>query len=171
MTKSLRLLTLCLALLVAFGCSGEKKDADVAETTEAPAAEAPVADASGTSAEPDYVSVQHILVGFEGSVPGKAITRTQVDAAAFAAELLERARGGEDFDALVKEYTDDSYPGIYDMANHHAKENLEQQILPRKGIVPAFGNVGFKLAVDEIGLAQYDAQDSPFGYHIIKRVK
>ena len=63
MKKSLRLLTLCLALLVAFGCSGEKKDADVAETTEAPAAEAPVADASGTSAEPDYGSVQHILFG------------------------------------------------------------------------------------------------------------
>ena len=45
MAKSLRLIVLCLALLVALGCSGETNDADVAETTETPAAEAPAVDA------------------------------------------------------------------------------------------------------------------------------
>ena len=32
-------------------------------------------------------------------------------------------------------------------------------------------NVGFNLNVGDIGIADYDAHDSPFGYHIIKRVK
>ncbi len=168
MTNSLRLIALCLVLLMAWGCSGEKKDADVAEV---PAEEAPVADTTDVSAEPDYVSVQHILVAFEGSVPGKNITRSQVDAAAFAAELLKRAQDGEDFDALVKGHTDDAPPGIYHMANFGAKEDFDNMILPRKGMVAAFGDVGFLLAVGEIGLAPYDAQSSPFGYHIIKRVK
>jgi parvulin-like peptidyl-prolyl isomerase len=38
-------------------------------------------------------------------------------------------------------------------------------------MVPAFGNVGFKLAVGEIAVADYDPKTSPFGYHLIKRVK
>ena len=38
-------------------------------------------------------------------------------------------------------------------------------------MVPAFGNVGFKLAVDEIGVADYDPTTSPYGWHVIKRVK
>jgi len=47
----------------------------------------------------------------------------------------------------------------------------------RTAMVPAFGNVGWRLAVGEIGVAPYDgetrpeARQSPFGYHIIKRLK
>jgi parvulin-like peptidyl-prolyl isomerase len=38
-------------------------------------------------------------------------------------------------------------------------------------MVPAFGNVGFKLEVGEIGIADYDPLTSKYGYHIIKRVR
>jgi parvulin-like peptidyl-prolyl isomerase len=38
-------------------------------------------------------------------------------------------------------------------------------------MVPAFGNVGFALKVGEIGIADYDPHTSPFGWHIIKRLK
>jgi parvulin-like peptidyl-prolyl isomerase len=38
-------------------------------------------------------------------------------------------------------------------------------------MVPAFGNVGFALNVGEIGIADFDPQTSPFGWHIIKRLK
>ena len=41
----------------------------------------------------------------------------------------------------------------------------------RDRMVPAFGNVGFVLAVGEIGIADYDPVASPFGFHIIKRVR
>ena len=41
----------------------------------------------------------------------------------------------------------------------------------RGQMVPAFGNVGFKLKLGEIGVADYDAKTSPYGYHVIKRVE
>jgi parvulin-like peptidyl-prolyl isomerase len=41
----------------------------------------------------------------------------------------------------------------------------------RTGMVPAFGNVGFPLKVGEVGMAEHDARNSPYGWHIIKRVE
>ena len=41
----------------------------------------------------------------------------------------------------------------------------------RDNMVPAFGNVGFPLALGEIGVADYDPSTSPYGYHVIKRVE
>ncbi len=41
---------------------------------------------------------------------------------------------------------------------------------PRSAMVSAFGDVGFELNVGEIGLATFDADASPFGWHIIKRL-
>lgn len=45
------------------------------------------------------------------------------------------------------------------------------QAFPRSQMAPAFGNVGFRLKVGEIGLAPYDSRDSQFGWHIIKRLE
>ena len=41
---------------------------------------------------------------------------------------------------------------------------------PRSAMVSAFGDVGFDLEVGELGLATFDAEASPFGWHIIKRL-
>ncbi|MBL7008273.1 MAG: peptidylprolyl isomerase [Planctomycetes bacterium] len=49
--------------------------------------------------------------------------------------------------------------------------SLPPQPLPRKGMAKAFGDVGFSLQVGEIGMAEYHAIDSRFGWHIIKRIK
>lgn len=38
-------------------------------------------------------------------------------------------------------------------------------------MVPGFGNVGWRLQPGEIGVAPYDAKKSPYGWHIIKRLK
>ena len=121
--------------------------------------------------EPDRVTIQHILIGFEGSVPGKPITRTLEEAHTLAQLVFEKARAGEDFDALVKQYTDDSHPGIYKMANHGVAVDRNQGIYLRSGMVPVFGNVGFVLKVAEVGLGKYDPQKSKYGWHIIKRLE
>jgi len=42
---------------------------------------------------------------------------------------------------------------------------------PRDRMVSAFGNVGFAISPGNIGIADYDPADSPFGWHIIKRLK
>jgi parvulin-like peptidyl-prolyl isomerase len=170
--KMLRLLVLLPVLLVAFGCGGEKKGENKAQADEKPATET----ASGEMAvdranQPDYISVQHILIAFQGSIPGKEVTRSKEEAGELARQIFERAQGGEDFDALVKEYTDDAYPGIYKMANTGVAPDMANKVFPRDGMVKAFGDVGFPLAVGEIGLAEYDATSSPYGWHIIKRVE
>ena len=66
--------------------------------------------------------------------------------------------------------TDDAFPGRYGMANRGVTPAGGNEYA-RDGMVPAFGNVGFKLAVGEIGIADYDPATSPYGWHIIKRVQ
>ncbi len=127
--------------------------------------------------EDDRITVQHILIGFQeavgfgGNVPDKAQGRTQEDARKLAYELLDRAKAGEDFDKLVEEYTDDSAPGVYSLSNIGVAADQAAGEYGRKNMVPAFGDVGFKLKVGEIGIADYDPATSPYGWHIIKRVK
>jgi hypothetical protein len=120
--------------------------------------------------EPEHITVQHILVGFTGSVGKKDIRRTRDEAAALAQKILELARTGVSMDELMAQYgTDDSPPGIYGLSNRGVEPKPGNS--KRDGMVPAFGNVGFKLAVDEVGLAPHHETDSPYGWHIIKRVK
>ncbi|MDC1142070.1 peptidylprolyl isomerase [Planctomycetota bacterium] len=106
----------------------------------------------------ENIEVQHVLIGVKAGLP--AATRDEKEARAFALEIYKRAQDGEDFDSLVKEYTDDSHPGIYPMDQSS-----------RKGMVPAFGDVGWRLKVGEIGMSDYDPATSKFGFHIIKRLK
>jgi len=119
--------------------------------------------------EPDVVVVQHILIGFKKTVSGKTLDRTKKQAQALAEELLARARSGEDFDALVKEYTDDQYPGIYRLTNRDVP--LMEHSHERGQMVPSFGDVSFELGVGEVGLAKYHPGNSPYGWHVIKRLE
>ena len=130
-----------------------------------------------TAGQDQHITVQHILIGFKdavgfaaaGQVPENAAGRTQDQAKALAYDVLGKAKGGANFDDLVKQYTDDQAPGLYDLSNIGVTP--AQGEYPRNQMVPAFGNVGFGLKVGEIGIADYDPQNSPFGYHIIKRIK
>jgi hypothetical protein len=117
--------------------------------------------------EPQHVQVQHILIAFSGT--GTKAVRTKEEAKKLANEVLERARKGEDFDALVKQYTDDSPPGIYGMAGIGVAAGPGEY--QRDKMVPAFGNVGFAISPGNIGMADFDPQTSPYGWHIIKRLK
>ncbi len=114
------------------------------------------------------IEVQHILVGFTGSVPGKTIARTKEEAAKLAQELLAQAMKGGDFTALVKKYTADSAPGIYKMCD---AEQVPKGFYSRYGMVKAFGDVSFSLKPGEIGIAEWNDPDSPYGWHIIKRLQ
>jgi hypothetical protein len=125
--------------------------------------------AAKRSEEPDVVVVQHILIGFKRTIPGKKIDRTKKEAAALAQDLFERAQAGEDFDTLVKEHTDDRYPGIYKITNRDAP--LMAKSTTRDKMVPSFGDVSFGLEVGEVGLSKYHGGNSPFGWHVIKRLE
>lgn len=120
------------------------------------------------AAEPERITVQHILISFAGT--RTEATRSKAEAEKLAAEVLARVKKGEDFGKLVKELSDDPGEGIYAMCNHDVKMPREGEY-PRKGMVAAFGDVGFKLAVGEVGMSAHDPKASPFGWHIIKRLK
>jgi hypothetical protein len=132
-----------------------------------------------TAGQPQHITVQHILigfkdaVGFQGNPPPGAANRTEEQAKTLAYEILDRAKKGEDFDQLVTQYTDDSPPGIYSMSNIGVAPDNASGEFAREGMVAAFGDIGFALQVGEIGIADYDATTftSPYGWHIIKRIK
>lgn len=162
------LVAVLVLLVPTLSCQTPSTPAPAAAATPeaAPAAAAPAAPAVPAA---DHIKLQHILIAFSGKVPGKNITRTEAEARQLAEEILERAKKGEDFDALVRTYTDDAHPGIYGLSNSGvAPANGE---FSRDRMVPAFGEVGFSLAPGEIGLAVYDARKSPYGWHIIKRLE
>lgn len=147
MKSPILLVAAVAAALVAMACSGRAESAGPA---------------------PDKVVVQHLLVSFTGRLPGRAIARTQSEAATLAQSLLDRARGGEDFDALVKEFTDDRPPGLYTMVGRGQVPGPGEY--GRDQMVPGFGDVAFSLAVGEFGLCAFDGVRSPFGWHLIKRI-
>jgi hypothetical protein len=120
-------------------------------------------------AEPDHIKVQHILVGFAGA-PRLKCTRSKEEAKKLAETIFAEAKTGASMESLMDKYgTDDSKPGIYGLANRGLEPKAGSY--KRDGMVPAFGNVGFKLAVGEVGMAEHDATASPYGWHIIKRVE
>lgn len=154
------------------GCDSPVKPKETSETG--------VSTQSELTGEPEFITVQHILIGFStpnkgrpgtgSSVPGKSISRTKQESEVLANELLKRATDGEDFGELVKQYTNDSPPGIYQMANF-GQDNVPAGVYKRSDMVPAFGNVGFPLPSGGVGLAVYDPDTSPYGWHVIKRIK
>ena len=161
-----------LTTVLAVGACSKKESAETAGSKTSASEKPAVADTSGdVQQEPDNVVVQHILVGFKGSVPGKPIARVQEDAQRLAEELLARAQTGENFEVLVQQYTDDSPPGIYRMANFGQPGGLDQATFPRAQMARSFGDVSFSLDVGEVGMATYDPQKSQFGWHIIKRIE
>jgi hypothetical protein len=119
--------------------------------------------------EPTRIVVQHLLVSFKGKLPGKNVERSETQAKDLAEQLLARARGGEDFGALVKQYTDDQAPGLYTMVGIGQVPAAGEY--SRDQMVPGFADTSFRLAVGEIGLCRYDGVKSPFGFHLIKRIQ
>jgi hypothetical protein len=117
--------------------------------------------------EPGHILVAHVLISFAGTKT-KA-TRNQAAAEKLAYEVLKRARNGEDFNKLIRDLSDDEGEGVYGLSNHRV--NPVDNEYERRKMVPAFGDVGFKLEVGTIGMSAYDAQKSPYGWHIIKRLR
>lgn len=122
-------------------------------------------------AEPERVTVQHILIAFKGSIPDPKVTRGKEEAEKLALRIFERAKAGEDFAAMVKMYTNDSYPGIYKMSNKDVTPDTAKQEFSRTRMVKAFGDVSFGLEVGGVGLAVYDPATSKYGWHIVKRLE
>ena len=120
--------------------------------------------------EPVRVVVQHVLIAHAGAeLPG--VTRTVPEAERLAAQVLGRARGGDGFDDLVRLYSDDRHAGgVYRVANFGAPLEKQGEV-ERASLVKGFGDLAFRLEVGEVDVVAYDAERSPFGFHVVQRLQ
>lgn len=106
------------------------------------------------------IRVQHVLLAFVGAKRGSESGHTKAEAEKLAAEVLAKARAGDDFAALVKAHSYDEGDGIFRLT----KQN-------RADFARWFADVAYRLAPGETGIASYHRNDSPFGWHVIKRLE
>ncbi|HUS27512.1 MAG TPA: peptidylprolyl isomerase [Kofleriaceae bacterium] len=122
------------------------------------------ADILARTAEPGMVHVQHVLIGWKdtpaakaGRVDEKAKNRDKAEADKMAQEVLGKAKAGEDFKALMKQYSED--PGSKD-------DGRVYPVAPDAPMVEPFKDMSLRLKMGEVGMVK-----SPFGWHVIKRVE
>ena len=100
---------------------------------------------------PEQVRVRHILLTWKplGKQDDRAAIREQM------VPILERARAGEDFAALAREYSDDYAT---------AENGGDTGVFHRGQMAPTFEAAAFALQPGEIS----DPVETPFGMHIIR---
>ena len=106
--------------------------------------------------------VKHILISwkdledsFQGHQDQRAQQRTKAQAEGEVKSLLGQIKAGGDFEALMKEKSEDV---------GSARSNSPFTVTPDAQLVIEFRQLSLRLNVGEIGVCQSD-----FGFHIIKR--
>jgi hypothetical protein len=112
----------------------------------------------------NHAMVKHILVGwkdlgeaYNGHQDARGAKRTKAEAESVIQEALAKLKNGDDFDAVMKEYSEDSVS---------TSTGKPLEVKPDAGLVIEFRLLSMRLNVGEIGVCQSD-----FGFHIIKRLE
>lgn len=109
------------------------------------------------SGEPPKITVKHVLVKFKGSKnAGDTITRSRADACLRAIEARDKARNGEDFDVVVKGYSDEAGA---------ATRGGSIGAVERKDLAKPFADAAFELSMNQLS----DVVETEFGFHVILR--
>jgi peptidyl-prolyl cis-trans isomerase C len=107
--------------------------------------------------QPELVHVAHILISTHDPITNAELSDDQKAAKKKQIEdILNRARAGENFAALARQYSED--PGSKDKGGEYT--------FPRGQMVPEFEVAAFSLNTNQIS----DVVTTQFGYHIIKLI-
>jgi parvulin-like peptidyl-prolyl isomerase len=105
--------------------------------------------------QPERVRAAHVLIGTRDNATGTDLSDEQkAEKKKVAEAVLKRAKAGEDFAALAKEFSED--PGSKDKGGEYT--------FPRGQMVPEFEAAAFSLNTNQVS----DLVTTQFGYHIIK---
>ena len=114
--------------------------------------------------EPEMARVSHILFSIQDAKTGQELPMEQkLEKRRLAEKVLDRAKKGEDFVALVKEYSDDA-PSKEKGGEYSIARASEDQ---SRSAVPEFEVAAFTLAPNQVS----DLVTTRFGYHIIKGIE
>jgi len=106
--------------------------------------------------ETRYRKAKHILILSTEPQTGIPLVKSEQEKAERHAEsILKRVRDGEDFDALMHEFSQD--PGL--------SESPEGYVFTSGEMVPEF-----EACVDSVGYGEISYCESDYGYHIVKRL-
>jgi parvulin-like peptidyl-prolyl isomerase len=110
-------------------------------------------------ADEERVAASHVLIQYKGSMRASPdIKRTKDEAKKLAAEVLNKAKKGQDFAGLAKQYSDE--PGAKDRAGNLGKFGKGQMVKP-------FSDAAFALKPGQVS----DIVETDFGFHVIKRTE
>jgi parvulin-like peptidyl-prolyl isomerase len=113
--------------------------------------------------EPEMVRVSHILISTQDPVTGSDIPDDKKTAKRKLAEdILKRAKAGEDWGKLVKEYSED--PRTKDKGGEYTFARASATVDPTRMMVKEFEDASFALNTNQIS----DIVTTSYGYHIIK---
>lgn len=151
---------LMFSLCLCVACNRTPDEPHLTPTTAVPPQGPQTVAENGTAAPaPTRIGAKHVLVMWRGSERAPAnITRTREEAQARAAEVLRRARAGEDIAALAREFSDE--PGAHTSGG-------DLGMFGRGQMVPPFERAAFALPQGGIS----DVVETAFGFHVIKRVQ
>ena len=159
-SRRLAPLLLGASLLACASLTEPGSGAPPSEPADAPPAAdtAPPAPAPAPEPEP-MVAASHVLIQYKGSMrAGPNITRSKEEAKKLASEVMNKAKKGDDFTALAKQYSDE--PGAKDRAGSLGKFKKAQMVKP-------FSDAAFALKPGEIS----NLVETDFGFHVIKRTE
>ena len=154
--------------LVASACSGSPGGPTMHNSmnggTDPQPQSSPVISADILGREPlaNNVQVKHILIGWadvgdEAHRDPRSTKRSKKDAEDQVRSLLKQLQAGADFDALMKQWSED--PGS-------ASTGRAYPVSPDASLVIEFKQLGLRLRINEVGVVQ-----SEYGFHIMKRVE
>jgi NIMA-interacting peptidyl-prolyl cis-trans isomerase 1 len=111
------------------------------------------------AAQPTEIGARHVLImSVDSKQKPDSIVRSRAEAKKRAEMILAKIRAGANFEAMVKEYTDE--PG-------GAERNGDLGVFERTAMVKAFSEAAFSLQKGEVS----NIIETQFGFHIIKRTE